>query len=362
MSSEVKLEHLKKVFIDRHSKKEVIAVKDFNLTLRPGELLTLLGPSGCGKTTVLRMLAGFEKPTSGEILLNGEKITNRPPNKRDSAMVFQGYALFPHMNVRQNVAYGLKFRKLSSSEKTSRLQKIIEIVGLNGLEDRRTSELSGGQQQRVALARALVVEPKILLFDEPLSNLDAKLRETMRAEIRRVQQRLSITAVYVTHDQIEALSMSDRIVIINRGEIEQIGTPTEIYHSPRTKFVADFMGVTNFLEGKVESKVSGFVGIKMADFSLNLKEEIPVNSGQAVLVYLRPEEVKIDPASAVKGEILELTYLGEKFDLQIKLKSGAHLNIRTKFQNLTEVPRVGMELGLKFNEARVGYLEMGQGT
>lgn len=353
MSAELKLEHLKKIFRDRHSGKEVAAVKDFNLTLRPGELLTLLGPSGCGKTTVLRMLAGFEKPTSGEIVLNGTKITQLPPNKRDSAMVFQSYALFPHMNVRENVEYGLKFRNLSKIERKSKAEKIMEIVGLQSLENRRTSELSGGQQQRVALARALVVEPKILLFDEPLSNLDAKLRETMRSEIRRIQQRLSITAVYVTHDQLEAMSLSDRIVVMNKGEIEQIGSPVEIYHSPRTKFVADFMGVTNFLEGELIKDSSNSFRFKSSALEVNLPRKMNYDSLGKSILLVRPEDIILNSSGKLKGELVSFAYLGEKFELTLKLSNSEKIVGRIKTESDWKLPAMGSQISFDLMESHL---------
>ncbi|HNY68210.1 MAG TPA: ABC transporter ATP-binding protein, partial [Bacillota bacterium] len=214
----VTLNNLTKVFIGPE-KQQVVAADNVTLTINPGELVTFLGPSGCGKTTTLRMVAGFENPTSGRVFIGDRDVTSLPPNNRDTAMVFQSYALFPHMTVGENVAYGLRFRDLAKQDKQSRIKRIMDLVGLTGFESRQPGQLSGGQQQRVALARALVVEPQVLLFDEPLSNLDAKLREQMREEIRRIQTSLSITAIYVTHDQSEAMAISDRIVVMNQGRI-----------------------------------------------------------------------------------------------------------------------------------------------
>lgn len=221
----VRLEHISKIYKDPKTGKDFYAVKDVSLNIEPGSFVTLLGPSGCGKTTTLRMIAGFESPVKGEIYLGDEAINELTPNKRDTAMVFQSYALFPHYNVFDNVAYGLKLRKLPKDEIQRKVMEMLELVELSGMENRLTNQLSGGQQQRVALARALVVEPSVLLFDEPLSNLDAKLRISMRTEIRKIQQKVGITAIYVTHDQAEAMSLSDKIIIMNGGVVEQMGTP-----------------------------------------------------------------------------------------------------------------------------------------
>ena len=248
----VKLNHISKIYKDPKTGKDFYAVKDVNIDIEPGTFVTLLGPSGCGKTTTLRMIAGFESPDEGEIYLGGEPINALTPNKRDTAMVFQSYALFPHYNVFDNVAYGLRLRKVPREEISRRVTEILALVELSGMEARMTNQLSGGQQQRVALARALVVEPGVLLFDEPLSNLDAKLRVQMRTEIRRIQQKLGITAIYVTHDQSEAMSISDNIILMKRGVIAQMGSPKEIYYRPNSEFVADFIGECNFLKGTVK--------------------------------------------------------------------------------------------------------------
>ena len=246
----VRLEHISKIYKDPKTKKDFYAVHDTSLDIEPGSFVTLLGPSGCGKTTTLRMIAGFESPDEGEIYLGGEPINALTPNKRDTAMVFQSYALLPHYNIFDNVAYGLKLRKMDKETIKTKVTNILGLVGLEGMEARMTNQLSGGQQQRVALARALVLEPGVLLFDEPLSNLDAKLRVTMRTEIRRIQQEAGITAVYVTHDQSEAMAISDKIIIMEKGVVAQMGTPQEIYYHPKSEFVADFIGEANFLRGR----------------------------------------------------------------------------------------------------------------
>jgi ABC-type Fe3+/spermidine/putrescine transport system ATPase subunit len=264
------------------------AVDDVSLELSDGEFVTLLGPSGCGKTTTLRMVAGFIAPDSGEICFDDRRMNDVPPHRRNTAMVFQSYALFPHMTVAENVAFGLRMRKLPAAEQTRRIGEVLEMVSLNGLEKRRPGQLSGGQQQRVALARAIVTRPDILLFDEPLSNLDAKLREKVRIEIRDLQRRLGITSLYVTHDQAEALAISDRIVVMNRGRIEQVGDPTEIYRAPSTSFVADFLGAANIVEGRALG--NGFIDSPVGRFAM------PGNLGAAaghVKLSWRPEDMKI---------------------------------------------------------------------
>ena len=248
----VRLEHISKIYKDPKTGKAFYAVKDTDLEIEPGSFVTLLGPSGCGKTTTLRMIAGFESPDEGEIYLGDQPINKLTPNKRDTAMVFQSYALLPHYNVFDNVAYGLKLRHIPKAEISERVMRILKLVELEGMEGRMTNQLSGGQQQRVALARALVIEPSVLLFDEPLSNLDAKLRVSMRTEIRRIQQEVGITAIYVTHDQSEAMALSDKIIIMNKGVVAQMGTPQEIYYHPVDEFVADFIGEANFLRGTLE--------------------------------------------------------------------------------------------------------------
>ena len=256
------LQNISKIFPPRGGVSEVTAVHNVSLDIDKGELVTLLGPSGCGKTTTLRMIAGFEFPTSGKIFLDGAEINAQPPHKREMSMVFQSYAIFPHLNVFENIAYGLNVRHLPQSEIKERVNRVLDLVHLDGYGERSPNQLSGGQQQRVALARALVMEPKVLLMDEPLSNLDAKLREEMRTEIRRIQQTLNITSVYVTHDQIEAMTLSDRIVVMNQGIIEQIGTPTEIYRFPQSRFVAGFIGQANFIPGiaKHQEKTQPYIG------------------------------------------------------------------------------------------------------
>ena len=285
----VRLDHISKIYKDPKTGKDFYAVKDTTLDITPGSFVTLLGPSGCGKTTTLRMIAGFESPDEGEIYLGGEPINALTPNKRDTAMVFQSYALLPHYNIYDNVAYGLKLRKLDKSTIREKVTKILKLVGLEGMEERMTNQLSGGQQQRVALARALVLEPGVLLFDEPLSNLDAKLRVTMRTEIRRIQQEAGITAIYVTHDQSEAMALSDQIIIMNKGVVAQIGTPQEIYYHPANEFVADFIGEANFLRGPLTEKRGDEGTVTVDGTPVSVTGVSAMEQGANCTLVLRPE-------------------------------------------------------------------------
>ena len=305
----VRLEHISKIYNDPKTGKEFYAVNDVSLTIEPGSFVTLLGPSGCGKTTTLRMIAGFESPDAGEIYLGDEPINALTPNKRDTAMVFQSYALFPHYNVYDNVAYGLKLRKVPKKEMDERIERILDLVELTGMESRMTNQLSGGQQQRVALARAMVVEPSVLLFDEPLSNLDAKLRVSMRTEIRRIQQALGITAVYVTHDQAEAMAISDQIIIMNKGVIAQMGTPEEIYHHPNSEFVADFIGEVNFLTGEV-IKAGDTCTVRIAGHEVEVGNAAGFTVGQECKVVLRPEAGILADTGALPCKVVLSCFMG----------------------------------------------------
>ncbi len=318
----VKLTDITKIFKSKKSDDKVIAVNNFDLKIEEGELVTLLGPSGCGKTTTLRMVAGFETPSSGSIYLDGDDVVNRPANKRDTAMVFQSYGLFPHMTIYENITYGLRFKDMNKKAVKEKAEKIMELVGLSGYGSRNPGELSGGQQQRVALARALIVEPKVLLFDEPLSNLDAKLRESMRDEIRKLQKRLSITSLYVTHDQIEAMSISDRIVVMNKGEIEQIGSPEEIYYKPDTKFVADFIGKVNFLSGSVSRKEGDSIDIDLGYNQIEgIEQKIDLDKNEKVTVAVRPESLILAAASqgVFDAEVIRKTYLGSYYQYVLEM-------------------------------------------
>ena len=289
----VRLDHISKIYQDPKTGKDFYAVHDVALDIAPGSFVTLLGPSGCGKTTTLRMIAGFESPDEGEIYLGGEPINALTPNKRDTAMVFQSYALFPHYNVFDNVAYGLRLRHVPKGEIQRRVTDILKLVELSGMEQRMTNQLSGGQQQRVALARALVVEPGVLLFDEPLSNLDAKLRVQMRTEIRRIQQTLGITAIYVTHDQSEAMSISDQIILMKGGVIAQMGSPMEIYYHPNSEFVADFIGECNFLKGRIGFSADGLTTVQLPVGSATVAADKPRAVDSECEIVLRPEAITI---------------------------------------------------------------------
>ena len=315
----VRLEHISKIYQDPKTGKDFYAVKDNSLVIEPGEFVTLLGPSGCGKTTTLRMIAGFESPDEGEIYLGDEAINTLTPNKRDTAMVFQSYALLPHYNVFDNVAYGLKLRHVPKEEIRERVMKILDLVELTGMEGRMTNQLSGGQQQRVALARALVIEPSVLLFDEPLSNLDAKLRVTMRTEIRRIQQEVGITAIYVTHDQSEAMALSDRIIIMRSGVVEQIGTPQEIYYHPVNEFVADFIGEANFLKGRLEALSDNRAQLNVSGDICHAAPVPGMEVGRDYTIVLRPEAASLAEEGGLPCEVVLSCFMGSYQNYHVKV-------------------------------------------
>ena len=329
------LENVSKTFEDpRRAGGRVTAVDGVSLEVREGELVTLLGPSGCGKTTALRMIAGFEMPTAGRVLIDGQDVSHVPPHARNAAMVFQSYAIFPHLTVARNVAFGLEMRGLPAAEIASRVRSVLELVELSGLEHRSPEQLSGGQQQRVALARAIVTEPRVLLFDEPLSNLDAKLREQMRIEVRRLQRRLRITSVYVTHDQSEAMALSDRIIVMEAGRVQQIATPFEIYAHPVNSFVADFLGRVNFLEGRVAVAGSSTVTVEMRGHRLELPSgKATPAAGEDVVLVVRPETISVtaapvDRGSAFQGTIRRVVYLGATVEYEVDWKGTPLLVVR----------------------------------
>ena len=345
------LENLVKEFVGRGGEGIVRAVDQANVTIEEGEFVTLLGPSGCGKTTTLRLIAGFEFPTEGRIVLDGEVINEQPPNRRDMAMVFQSYAIFPHLNVFENISYGLKIQRLSRDVIKEKARRVLELTELTGLENRPPNALSGGQQQRVALARALVMEPKVLLMDEPLSNLDAKLREVMRIEIRRIQQTLGITSVYVTHDQVEAMTLSDRIVVMHQRRIEQIGAPQEIYRRPHTAFVADFIGTTNFVEGIIRGIDGDTVAVEVLGQTLtDLKPDNPVSEGQTVKMVLRPEAIQVvEQGGQYRGVVRWASYLGNLVEYQVEV-AGQRLFITDTDPRHTVIHPQGQEVGVNMLE------------
>ena len=301
----------------------VVAVREVSFEIEAGHLVTLLGPSGCGKTTTLRMIAGLELPTSGRILIGAQDVTDLPATARDVAMVFQSYALFPHMTVIENVAYGLSVSGVRKAEAHGRAEEALTLVGLSGYGARLPSELSGGQQQRVAVARAVVLQPQVLLFDEPLSNLDAKLRRHVREEIRELQQKLGITAVYVTHDQAEALAISDRVIVMRNAAIAQDGTPRELYEAPADRFVADFIGDANIVEAEIAAVEGEAAEVRLGHATLRLPRR-GLQPG-AALVAIRPASIQLSAAPApgrVAGRVLKASYLGSHVEYELGTEVG----------------------------------------
>jgi len=296
----------------------VLAVDDVSLELAGGSFVTLLGPSGCGKTTTLRMIAGFETPTTGRILVDAADVSRRTPDKRQMGMVFQSYALFPHLTVFENVAYGLRLRRRSGSDLRKAVERTLELVNLVGLGQRRPSELSGGQQQRVALARAMAIEPRVLLFDEPLSNLDAKLRVSLRAEIRRIQQQLGITSVYVTHDQSEAMALSDVVVVMKDGRVEQAGAPDEVYRRPTTRFVADFIGRANFIDAEVIAPGDGAADVSVLGQRMRIPAAAGLQAGSRATVVVRPESIRLGSGD-LRAKVRRSIFLGPLVEYELDL-------------------------------------------
>jgi spermidine/putrescine transport system ATP-binding protein len=317
----IELVSVAKEFISQ--KDSVAAVDHIDLTIEEGEFFSLLGPSGCGKTTTLRMIAGFEEPTSGKVLLYGTDVTSTPPNRRDVNMVFQNYALFPHMSVAENIAFGLERKGVGKAEVRTRVADALDLVELTGRDRRRPKELSGGQQQRVALARALINRPRALLLDEPLGALDLKLRQTMQIELKRIQREVGITFVYVTHDQSEALTMSDRLAVMRDGKIEQLGQPRELYEQPATRFVAGFIGTSNILHGTVESVTSdGAVLQTGADEVAIVPLRGAASVGDSIAATVRPEKMRMTSerpttGCALRAQISEVVYLGTSTNFSV---------------------------------------------
>jgi spermidine/putrescine transport system ATP-binding protein len=349
----VKLNHVVKFFEDQESDEQA-AVNDISLEIREGEFITILGPSGCGKTTTLRMIAGFEKCSSGEISIDNEDVSNKPPYERKVNTVFQNYALFPHMNIFDNVAFGLAIKKVPSKEIEEKVQKMLKIVQLEGMEKRMPDQLSGGQKQRVAIARAIINNPKVLLLDEPLGALDQKLRKQMQVELKHLQQQLGITFVFVTHDQEEALIMSDRICVMNNGKIEQLGTPDEIYEKPSTKFVADFIGETNLFEGIVKEN-SG----EKSSISIEDKQIVTVNCnglsvGQNICFTIRPERLKLKENpdaedSYIKATYKERIYSGSIIKTVLSLSDGKLISVSEPAGEIYDVNKNSGEIYVTWN-------------
>lgn len=320
----VQLEHVNKFFGPNH------IVKNLDLDVYKGEFLTLLGPSGCGKTTTLRMIAGFENPSSGEILLEGKNVAVSPPNKRDVNTVFQNYALFPHMSVFENIAYGLKMKGVAKDEIQRRVNDALRMVQMESFASRRPREMSGGQQQRVAVARAIVNKPTVLLLDEPLGALDLKLRKQMQFELKHLQQKLGITFIYVTHDQEEALTMSDRVAVMNNGLIEQIDTPNSIYNRPKTRFVADFIGETNLLKGKLLNRSADQVAVMIENVVFSFAGQDDMKMEENLFVSIRPELVRIkrtpvEGQASLVGRVTEHVFVGSVYKTIVTLPTGMEI-------------------------------------
>ena len=342
-----------------------VVVDDISFTVAPGEFFTLLGPSGCGKTTMLRLLAGLEEPDSGEIILGGRCLAaparhiSLPPDKRNVGMMFQSYAIWPHLTVFENVAFPLRVRREPADDIKRRVMEALELVGLGGLDQRGATQLSGGQQQRVALARAIVYTPSLLLLDEPLSNLDVKLREQMRTELRALQQRLNLAVVYVTHDQSEAMALSDRIAMVNKGRLEQVGTPSEVYERPLTRFVGDFLGRTIVVKGTLhKDSVSRWIDIQgNGRVVMPTASDDPFSDGAEVRLLSRPEEVTLQPNGAlglnqVSGKVEAVVYMGDRLEYTISVGARSLVLDATKHDSYP----VGAAVRLTFNPARVTVL------
>ena len=358
----LRLERVSKSFT-REGQSAFAAVRDVSLTVEPGELVTLLGPSGCGKTTTLRVVAGFEQPDEGRVYVGEQDVTDLMVYRRSIGFVFQSYALFPHLTIFDNVAYGLRVRRLPAATIRARVGQVLELVGLPGYERRFPNQLSGGEQQRVAVARAVVVEPQLLLFDEPLSNLDAKLRVQMRAELSRLQRQLAITTVYVTHDQEEAMAISDRIAVMRQGVIAQVGTAEELYRTPRSAFVAQFIGRVNLVESRVLGATGGRVAVDLWGASLSVATDDAYAPGQRLFLVLRPESLTLVPESAkaaegeviVPGVVRSRMYLGEKVEYAVEV-AGTLLEALTYDPARRRLFDVGARVGVSCEAASVRAL------
>lgn len=352
----VTLQNITKVFSDPNNpSKKFTAVRSVDLEVREGEMVTFLGPSGCGKTTTLRIISGFENPTEGEVLISGKRVNDIPPNRRDTSMVFQSYAIFPHLSVSQNIGFGLELKGFDKAETRKQVEEIMEIMNLQDLYHRRPDQLSGGQQQRVALARAIINKPKVLLFDEPLSNLDAKLRDQMRIEIRRIQQTFGITSIYVTHDQDEAMTVSDRIMVMNQGEVMQIGTPFEIYSRPANSFVADFIGRVNFFPVEILKVSEDSVGVACFGKQLSIDSSNgEFSTGQQAKLVVRPESLTLkkgsDDGTQITGNIKRSVYLGPTVEYEIEVPGMETLVLAVTYNPVEDgFYRDGEQVQIQFN-------------
>ena len=346
--AEVKFENITKKF------NETVAVDNVSCNFEAGTLTTLLGPSGCGKTTSLRIIAGLERATSGKILVDNEDVTLLPATDRDVSMVFQSYALFPHMSVIENVSYGLKMINVNKEEYIEKALETLKLVNLEGYENRMPSELSGGQQQRVAVARAIVLKPKVLLFDEPLSNLDAKLRRQVREDIREIQQKLGVTTIYVTHDQEEALAISDKVIVMNKAVIAQQGSPKDLYNFPKNKFVANFIGDANDVSAEIINKQSDTYELKLAEMSVKIKSNQDLNG--KVTLALRPEKIKIkrnNDNNCIHATIKNASFVGSSYQYILNSKIG---NLYVVSGDTNDVFKVGEEVFLSINEKDIKIL------
>ncbi len=346
--AEVKFENITKKF------NETVAVDNVSCTFEAGTLTTLLGPSGCGKTTSLRIIAGLERATNGRILVENEDVTLLPATDRDVSMVFQSYALFPHMSVLENVSYGLKMINVSKEEFTEKSLETLKLVNLEGYEKRMPSELSGGQQQRVAVARAIVLKPKVLLFDEPLSNLDAKLRRQVREDIREIQQKLGVTTIYVTHDQEEALAISDKVIVMNNAVIAQQGSPKELYNFPKTKFVANFIGDANVVKAKIINQNNDTYEIQLGEMKINIESQQKLES--SVSVSIRPEKINISnnhEENSICASVNNASFVGSSYQYIVNSKVG---KIYVVSSDTNEIFKVGENVYLNFDEKELRLL------
>lgn len=350
----VVFENISKTFVTGDNR-IVKAVSNLNLTINQGEFVCLLGPSGCGKTTVLRMLAGFEVPTEGKIYIGEQNVEKITPDKRDTAMVFQNYALFPHMNVFDNVAYGLKLQKLSKEEINNRVEKVLNMMNMGDFTKRVPSQMSGGQQQRVSLARALVMEPGVLLFDEPLSNLDAKLRLHMRDEIKKLQSQVGITSLYVTHDQAEAMGLADVVIIMKEGVIQQKGSPIEIYQKPNSEFVANFIGRANIFSGTVLEKENDNCLIEVLGVKFQVPECINHPIGSKVDIVARPESIIVDK-DGFKGKVTKSMFMGAYHEYEVII-GDMKIEISVSNPKGKKIAPVGADIGFTLDPNSIHILE-----